>query len=274
MLADSIGIPCRLVRGCKHCQREDSASCVVQIDDREYVVNILTKPGILDEPDGPPNSTPFHRNVTSPLYPRASSDGSQGEQDKGKEKEGEGNQSAAGKASQGGDAGAGKHEEGGERGASAEAGGGGQGVVVGRGGGGEASTSGREMEDAAEAGNRATPPSVRRSVINRGAQWAESSIWAEKKTEEKTDAMSEWEIPWEELVIGERIGAGKGTGAATAFGVLQSLQGGSLTPLCAVYMCRKVCFKGCHRCRFPVPFFIWRGAVLVFFSSNLAACIS
>jgi hypothetical protein len=227
VLADSIGIPCRLVRGCKHCDRADSASCVVQIDDREYVVNILTKPGILDEPDGPPNSNPFHRNVTSPLFPRAGSVGSEAGSKKGDADAGEAKDNNPGMTSMvrrssvgsvrsrdGEAAEQAKLGEGAKKETSAFSQDGGESAGAGRRAGGEVSTSGREGEEA-EGGMRATPPSVRKSLIDRGAQWAESSIWAEKKAEQKTDAMSEWEIPWEELVIGERIGAGE-TGRADA----------------------------------------------------------
>ncbi|KAK9930223.1 hypothetical protein M0R45_027270 [Rubus argutus] len=48
-LADYIGLPCRIARGCKYCVADHRSSCLVKIEDnqlvREYVVDLVGKPG-------------------------------------------------------------------------------------------------------------------------------------------------------------------------------------------------------------------------------------
>ncbi|KAL2609854.1 hypothetical protein R1flu_028427 [Riccia fluitans] len=52
VLADSIGLPCRLVRGSVYCGKEDDASVVVKCgDDREWMVDLMIKPGTIMAPD-------------------------------------------------------------------------------------------------------------------------------------------------------------------------------------------------------------------------------
>ncbi|KAL3678658.1 hypothetical protein R1sor_021614 [Riccia sorocarpa] len=52
VLADSIGLPCRLVRGSVYCGKEDEASVVVKCgDDREWMVDLMIKPGTIMAPD-------------------------------------------------------------------------------------------------------------------------------------------------------------------------------------------------------------------------------
>jgi serine/threonine-protein kinase CTR1 len=52
VMADSVGLPCRLVRGSSYCGKEDDAMVVVKCgDDREWMVDLLTKPGQIMAPD-------------------------------------------------------------------------------------------------------------------------------------------------------------------------------------------------------------------------------
>ncbi|KAK9109059.1 hypothetical protein Sjap_017119 [Stephania japonica] len=54
-LADYIGLPCRIARGCKYCVADHRSSCLVKINDnhssREYVVDLVGKPGNVHGPD-------------------------------------------------------------------------------------------------------------------------------------------------------------------------------------------------------------------------------
>ncbi|KAJ0239694.1 Protein kinase superfamily protein [Hirschfeldia incana] len=55
-LADYIGLPCRIARGCKYCKENHQSCCLVKIDDekklsREYVVDLIGKPGNIHDPD-------------------------------------------------------------------------------------------------------------------------------------------------------------------------------------------------------------------------------
>ncbi|KAK1367013.1 Serine/threonine-protein kinase CTR1 [Heracleum sosnowskyi] len=55
-LADSIGLPCRIARGCKYCVADHRSSCLVKIDDdkklpREFVVDLVGDPGNVHGPD-------------------------------------------------------------------------------------------------------------------------------------------------------------------------------------------------------------------------------
>ena len=36
-LADYIGLPCRIARGCKYCAADHQSSCLVKIEDRQFV---------------------------------------------------------------------------------------------------------------------------------------------------------------------------------------------------------------------------------------------
>ncbi|KDP45024.1 hypothetical protein JCGZ_01524 [Jatropha curcas] len=52
VLADSINLPCRIAKGCKYCRRDVTASCLVQVgNEREYLVDLFGKPGMLSQPD-------------------------------------------------------------------------------------------------------------------------------------------------------------------------------------------------------------------------------
>ncbi|KAJ3681573.1 hypothetical protein LUZ60_016062 [Juncus effusus] len=69
MLADSLNIPCRLVKGCKYCKRDDASSCLVRFDlEREYWVDLIGEPGNLSEPDSYLNG-PHSISISSPLHP-------------------------------------------------------------------------------------------------------------------------------------------------------------------------------------------------------------
>ncbi|XP_057779364.1 serine/threonine-protein kinase CTR1 isoform X2 [Salvia miltiorrhiza] len=71
VLADDIGLPCRIARGCKYCTRENASSCLVRFGlDREYLVDLVEKPGCLYEPDSLLNG-PSTISISSPLrFPR------------------------------------------------------------------------------------------------------------------------------------------------------------------------------------------------------------
>ncbi|XP_073004375.1 serine/threonine-protein kinase CTR1 isoform X3 [Typha latifolia] len=68
-LADSVNLPCRVVRGCKYCKSDDATSCLVRFGlEREYLVDLVGDPGNLCEPNSLLNglSSIF---VCSPLRP-------------------------------------------------------------------------------------------------------------------------------------------------------------------------------------------------------------
>ncbi|KAJ6317364.1 hypothetical protein OIU76_012993 [Salix suchowensis] len=75
VLADSINLPCRIVKGCKYCRRDVISSCLVQVgNDREYFVDLLGNPGALSQPDSSLNCSSSIL-VSSPLsHPRFKSD--------------------------------------------------------------------------------------------------------------------------------------------------------------------------------------------------------
>ncbi|KAJ4775647.1 protein kinase family protein [Rhynchospora pubera] len=69
MLADSVNVPCRVVKGCKYCTRDDATSCLVRFGlEREYLVDLIGDPGHLSEPDSQLNG-PNSMFVSSPLHP-------------------------------------------------------------------------------------------------------------------------------------------------------------------------------------------------------------
>ncbi|KAL4020517.1 hypothetical protein IC575_019296 [Cucumis melo] len=71
VLADSIDLPCRIARGCKYCTRDDASSCLVRFGlDREYLIDLIGRPGCLCEPDSLLNG-PSSISISSPLrFPR------------------------------------------------------------------------------------------------------------------------------------------------------------------------------------------------------------
>lgn len=67
VLADTIDLPCRIARGCRYCGKDDGSSCIVQCgDDREYVVDLIGRPGVMSEPDSFLNG-PSSILIASPL---------------------------------------------------------------------------------------------------------------------------------------------------------------------------------------------------------------
>ncbi|KAF5747830.1 serine/threonine-protein kinase CTR1 [Tripterygium wilfordii] len=74
VLADTIDLPCRIAKGCKYCKRADASSCLVRFGlDREYLVDLIGKPGHLWEPDSLLNG-PSSISISSPLrFPRLQS---------------------------------------------------------------------------------------------------------------------------------------------------------------------------------------------------------
>ncbi|KAL7195773.1 hypothetical protein ACSBR1_035915 [Camellia fascicularis] len=71
VLADTIDLPCRIAKGCKYCMRDNATSCLVRFGvDREYVVDLIGNPGCLCEPDSLLNG-PSTISISSPLcFPR------------------------------------------------------------------------------------------------------------------------------------------------------------------------------------------------------------
>ncbi|KAM7468294.1 hypothetical protein LguiB_015856 [Lonicera macranthoides] len=71
VLADTIDLPCRIAKGCKYCKRDDASSCLVRFGlDREFLVDLIGKPGSLCEPDSLLNG-PSSISISSPLrFPR------------------------------------------------------------------------------------------------------------------------------------------------------------------------------------------------------------
>ncbi|XP_075078643.1 serine/threonine-protein kinase CTR1 [Nicotiana tabacum] len=71
VLADIIDLPCRIAKGCKYCNRADASSCLVRFGlDREYLVDLIGNPGCLCEPDSSLNG-PSSISISSPLrFPR------------------------------------------------------------------------------------------------------------------------------------------------------------------------------------------------------------
>ncbi|XP_061971487.1 uncharacterized protein LOC133694077 isoform X3 [Populus nigra] len=70
-LADYIGLPCRIARGCKYCVADHQSSCLVKIQDdrlfsREYVVDLVGQPGNVHGPDSTINGG-FLSSMPSPF---------------------------------------------------------------------------------------------------------------------------------------------------------------------------------------------------------------
>ncbi|EPS62154.1 hypothetical protein M569_12639, partial [Genlisea aurea] len=70
-LADSVGLPCRIARGCKYCISDHRSSCLVKIEDerklsREFVVDLVGMPGNVHSPDSSINGS-TEASVPSPL---------------------------------------------------------------------------------------------------------------------------------------------------------------------------------------------------------------
>ncbi|KAF7817038.1 serine/threonine-protein kinase CTR1-like [Senna tora] len=70
-LADYIGLPCRIARGCKYCAADFRSSCLVKIEDdkqfsREYVVDLVGEPGNVHGPDSSINGA-YVSSMPSPF---------------------------------------------------------------------------------------------------------------------------------------------------------------------------------------------------------------
>ncbi|KAL7608120.1 hypothetical protein Lser_V15G12926 [Lactuca serriola] len=54
-MADYVGLPCRIARGCKYCVEDHRSSCLVKIQNdkstREYVMDLIGQPGNMYNPD-------------------------------------------------------------------------------------------------------------------------------------------------------------------------------------------------------------------------------
>ncbi|RDX91734.1 Serine/threonine-protein kinase CTR1, partial [Mucuna pruriens] len=67
VLADLINLPCRIANGCKYCRKDVGASCIVQFgSDREYMIDLVGRPGATCQPDSSLNSA-SSMLVPSPL---------------------------------------------------------------------------------------------------------------------------------------------------------------------------------------------------------------
>lgn len=68
-IADSVNLACRIVKGCKYCKAAGAASCLVRFStDREYLVDLIGNPGLLSEPDSLLNGL-SSMSISSPLRP-------------------------------------------------------------------------------------------------------------------------------------------------------------------------------------------------------------
>ncbi|KAK4434251.1 Serine/threonine-protein kinase CTR1 [Sesamum alatum] len=70
-LADYVGLPCRIARGCKYCVSDHRSSCLVKIEDemklpREFVVDLVGQPGNVHGPDSSINGSSLS-SVPSPF---------------------------------------------------------------------------------------------------------------------------------------------------------------------------------------------------------------
>ncbi|KAI7754178.1 hypothetical protein M8C21_012596, partial [Ambrosia artemisiifolia] len=68
VLADTIGLPCRIAKGCKYCKRDEASSCLVRFDNnKELLLDLIGNPGCLHEPDSLING-PCSISIFSPLH--------------------------------------------------------------------------------------------------------------------------------------------------------------------------------------------------------------
>ncbi|GAA0166821.1 non-receptor serine/threonine protein kinase [Lithospermum erythrorhizon] len=70
-LADYVGLPCRIARGCKYCIADHRSSCLVKIEDenkstREFIVDLVGEPGSIHGPDSSINGC-VSSSVPSPF---------------------------------------------------------------------------------------------------------------------------------------------------------------------------------------------------------------
>ncbi|KAL8492267.1 hypothetical protein ACS0TY_023775 [Phlomoides rotata] len=70
-LADYVGLPCRIARGCKYCVSDHRSSCLIKIEDerklsREFVVDLVGQPGHVHGPDSSINGS-LLASVPSPF---------------------------------------------------------------------------------------------------------------------------------------------------------------------------------------------------------------
>ncbi|XP_050380367.1 serine/threonine-protein kinase CTR1 [Argentina anserina] len=67
VLADTIDLPCRIAKGCKYCSQDDASSCLVRFGiERELLVDLIGNPGCLSDPDSLVNG-PSSISISSPL---------------------------------------------------------------------------------------------------------------------------------------------------------------------------------------------------------------
>ncbi|KAJ4764794.1 protein kinase family protein [Rhynchospora pubera] len=67
-LADLMNLPCRVVRGCRYCKKDAGTSCLVRFGpEREYLVDLIGNPGCLHEPDSLLNGL-SSISISSPMH--------------------------------------------------------------------------------------------------------------------------------------------------------------------------------------------------------------
>ncbi|KAJ1699653.1 hypothetical protein LUZ63_008165 [Rhynchospora breviuscula] len=67
-LADLMNLPCRVARGCRYCKNDAGTSCLVRFGpEREYLVDLIGNPGWLHEPDSLLNGL-SSMSISSPMH--------------------------------------------------------------------------------------------------------------------------------------------------------------------------------------------------------------
>ncbi|XP_024520866.1 serine/threonine-protein kinase CTR1 isoform X1 [Selaginella moellendorffii] len=171
-LADSIGLPCRIARGCKYCGLDKGASCLVLCGtEREYFVDLIGSPGELHEWSSFLNS--YSIPVTSPLRLPDFRSSTLTDDDR------PWNMASEFEASQKSDNRDGK-------------------VAC--------SADQSHLYNSSSTGSSNRTSNGDLHFLDRNQHGTLPSQHAESFS--RTDTFSEWEIPWEELVLKERLGGG------------------------------------------------------------------
>ncbi|CAM6048312.1 unnamed protein product [Sphagnum compactum] len=244
VMADSVGLPCRLVRGRSFCGKEEGALVVVKVgDDREWMVDLLESPGKIMAPDARLASPPAV--IASPLqFERPSSfaissilnwrdelglrdpANSGGEVAPGPASELAASSSSAAAAAEAGKVGYGHSPRGATQQQQANdasprgGGGGGAGGGIPTGnrynedyhprpsGFNKENVKGRASGDVSVAGRSDNSGGTNDRGLSSSPEEDSSRYSREKLVEHAVAFAKEYEIPWEDLLIGERIGQG------------------------------------------------------------------
>ncbi|CAK9875827.1 unnamed protein product [Sphagnum jensenii] len=244
VMADSVGLPCRLVRGRSFCGKEEGALVVVKVgDDREWMVDLLESPGKIMAPDARLASPPAV--IASPLqFERPSSfaissilnwrdelglrdpANSGGEVAPGPASELAASSRSAvpvAAATEAGKVGYGHSPRGATQqqqanDASPRGGGAGSGIPTGNrynedyhprpSGFNKENVKGRASGDVSVAGRSDNSGGTNDRGVSSSPEEDSSRYSREKLVEHAVAFAKEYEIPWEDLLIGERIGQG------------------------------------------------------------------